>query len=200
MVSGELGRAIVFYEAGWQGDNAALLETIELLEQLRRGGRDREVVVQAYYGGALVARARLVPDRQKRRWLQRGAAELDAAVRAAPEDVQVRFLRARTLAILPRLAGKTELVWEDLEWLVERAESGERRSESGVGSLAANCRQTIFYQAGSFALRNRDPRAMGWFQAAVEIGEEGGIEMERLQRMLQLAREQFSSKDERTYD
>jgi len=230
-MSGELLRVVSLHQAGWEGENAALLEAMEVLETMA-GGREVDPLVRAYYGSASIARARMVPDWRKRGWLQRGAAELDGAVQAAPDDAQVRLLRATSLAILPRWAGRMETVREDFDWLVERAEVGgrrteeegrgsegggpraqtgeekERRSEDGEqgkrdlgrgakseGKLGDSCRQAIYYHAGSFAMRERDPRAVEWLEAAVQIGKDGDIDMDRLQRVLQLARRHFLSED-----
>jgi hypothetical protein len=221
---GDLQRAILLYQAGWQGNDAALLEAMELLSGMHVS-KNAQPLVRAYYGSASIARARMVPDWRKRQWLQRGAAELDGAVKTAPDDVEVRLLRATSFAILPRLAGKMETVRADFEWLVERAESGGQRTEVGgsrvesgegeelrwaggeweqeklgrvaksKGGLSEGCRQAIYYYAGSSAMRERDPRAIGWLEAAMKIGEDGEIAMDRLQRALQLARGHFVSQD-----
>lgn len=181
-ISSDMQRAIALYDEGWGGSDVAVVEAIEVLEKLRPSP-----LVQAYYGSSCVAMARQVSDWQKRRWLKRAAKELDAAVKAAPEDLQVRLLRANTLAVLPRLAGRMDMAREDFDWLVARAEADP--------SPAPGCRQAIFYHAGAFALRNRDEQALSWLEraAAIESGE--SVSSERVHRMLQLAREQLPGKD-----
>lgn len=201
--SPEFYRAVALYNEGWGGSDEALLKAMEQLEgMLRRHGQE-SALMKAYYGSACVARARMAPDRKKTRWLRRGAAELEVAVKAAPEDVQVRLLRAVTFAVLPRMAGKAATAREDFRWLVTQAEDVRPKNErqkkaagserpAGVGSdLSPECRQAIFYHAGAFALRNREPQAVEWLERAVEIEAKGGIEKGRVSRMLQLARRQL---------
>lgn len=175
------------HERGWGGDDGALLEAMEAIERLGPSRREAPLA-QAYYGSACVARARMVSDRQKPRWLRRGAGELDAAVGAAPEDVHVRFLRAITFAVLPRLAGRMETARSDFSWLV-----GEARNDLELGD---ECRQAVFYHAGAFALRNRDWGAVELLTLAKEIGPTDGIEWERVNRMLRLAQAQVPREDE----
>lgn len=183
----QLRFAAALYEKGWGGDDKALDEAIQVLERLEASVAATPMA-RAYYGSACIARARMVPDRQKPRWLRRGAAELDAAVRAAPEDPHVRLLRAVTFAVLPRLAGRMETVQEDYNRLV----AGTRQDQG----MEAGCRQAVLYHAGAFAMRNRDPAAVELLKRASAIESAGGIEPARLSRMLQLAREQFPGEDE----
>jgi hypothetical protein len=189
--SPELQRAIALYEEGWGGSDEALVEAMERLEE-RLASRERSPLVRAYYGSATLAHARLVPDRQKQRWLRRGAGDLDAAVKAAPGDVQVRLLRAVSYAVLPRIAGRSEMVRSDFEWLVAQAEA--------EGRLAPDCRQAIFYHAGAFALRDRDSQAIRWLERAAEIDSAKIIGQERVSRMLRLAREQLPLESGDAYD
>lgn len=182
---------IALYEEGWGGSDPALVEALERFGDLLTTSGNQSLV-RAYYGSANVARARMVSDRQKPRLLRKGVAELDASVEAAPEDVQIRLLRAITLAVLPRLAGRMETAEDDFNWLVERAED-----DAGLG---ADCRQAIFYHAGSFAVRNRDARAVDLLTRAAEIGPTGAIDLERVNRMLRLARQQVLFEDEEVND
>ena len=181
-VSPDFAAAVQLYDEGWGGSNEALLEAMERLERLMATHR-RTPLLRAYYGSTCIARARMVPDRRKPRWLRRGAAELDGAVRAASEDVQVRLLRAVSFSILPRMAGRMGTVESDFAWLIEQA-----REE---GQLNAGCRQAIYYHAGSFALRNRDSQALVWLERAAGIDSGQIVAQEQVTRMLELAREQL---------
>lgn len=173
--------ARAYYEKGWAGDDAALLKAVELLDALVRSPT-ASPEVRACWGSACIARARLAPDWRKRVWLERGAKALDAAVAEAARDVRVRLFRAASFAILPRLAGKSDVVEADFAWLRSRAESMPPTDP---------VRQEIFYRAGAFALRNRDPRAVVWLEEAARAGELNGISGERIARMLRLARRSF---------
>lgn len=177
-----LGPAIRHYCQGWEGSDSALKKGIELLEGLEKSaGREERPRVRAYLGSAYVASARWVPDRQKRGVLTRGVRQLNSAVRSAPDDVEVRLLRAVTLAVLPRLAGQMETLEEDLQWLLDRVDSGE---------LSAACRFAILYQAGSFQARNRDAEAIGLLRRAAETAPTPD-DREKAQRLLRLASAQF---------
>lgn len=170
--------AVNAYEIGWAGDDEALLQALDLLEALRESSA-ASPEVHAYWGSACIARARLAPNWRKRSWLERGAKALDAAVAAADQDIRVRLLRATSFAVLPSLAGKTEVVEADFDWLLKGARQMPQTS---------SVRQEIYYHAGAFALRNRDTRALIWLEEAQNAGDLGGIPIEQIARMLQLAR------------
>lgn len=184
--SPRLEAALALYEQGWHGDDRALLEALDLFETMRSSSA-ASPVVRAYFGSACLARARMVSDREKPRWLRRGAKELDDAVEAAPENPQVRLLRARSMAILPRMAGRMETVEDDYDWLIDQAE--------GDSSLDPVCRQAIYYHAGAFAMRNRDHRGLCWLRRAAEPGPIGGVVWQRLHRMLRYAENEFSRQE-----
>lgn len=176
-LSPELQSWVQLYDSGWKGDDQALqafFETAALHEQEWR----HSPLLRAIYGSACIARARLVPNLQKPRWLRSGAEHLNAAVKAAPEAVAPRLLRAVSFAVLPRRAGEIETVRADFNLLVKAAERHD---------LAENCRQKIFYHAGAFALRDRDPRALTLLRLAAELDPEEGLERARLKRILRSA-------------
>lgn len=200
--SSDFHRAVALYEEGWRGADDSLLEALEIWERLLDSGEEAPLA-QAYYGSSCIARTRTVPDRQKARWLRRGARELERAVRSEPENLQIRLLRAVSFAILPRMAGKMDTVREDFEWLTARAEE-DAVDPNGEGAqrpaLAPECRQVIFYRAGAFALRNREPRAVRLLERAVNIEPADGMDRNRIMQMLRLAREQLPGESGETYD
>lgn len=174
--------AILLYESGWAGSDDALREAIEGLETALKEGPSRATpLLRAYLGSAYIGSARSLPGRQKVRPLRRGAAELDRAVKEAPNDLQVRLLRMTTFGVLPRAAGRMKTVENDREWLLEKASNED---------ISRSCRWKILYQAGSHALRNRDPRALEWLEGARESSREPGEE-ERVARLLRLATQQL---------
>jgi hypothetical protein len=177
-----LRAAIAFYQEGWAGSDEALREAMARLERMDREAPDDPLVL-AYLGSSRIALVRLVPDRQKRALLVRGARELDGAVAAAPQDVQIRLLRATTFSVLPRLAGRMETVEQDLGWLLARLEAED---------LDAACRYAILYLAGSFHLRERQPASIGFLERAEKVAP-AAEEKDRATRLLRLARSQLGA-------
>ncbi|RME68636.1 MAG: hypothetical protein D6781_10450 [Verrucomicrobia bacterium] len=132
---------------GIEGDAAALREAVALLQAACREAPG-EALPRAWLGAALVWRARDVPLLRKRAQAEAGFRELDAAVAMAPEDAEVRLIRAETCSVLPQMAGRHEIVAGDFAWLVARANAAE-------AALPDTIRRRIFYRAGAFALRER---------------------------------------------
>lgn len=176
-LSPQLQSWIELYGSGWRGNDDALRAFFEAADLHEREWK-QSPFLRAIYGSACVARARLVSDFQKPRWLRLGAAYLNAAVAEAPDEVEPRFLRAISFSVLPRRAGVVEMVRADFEVLVKAAEEN---------NLRESCRQKIFYHAGSFALRERDPRALALLQRAAHLDPKEGLDRERLIRLLQAA-------------
>lgn len=177
-LSVQLAEAVKLYDAGWSGSDVALKGAVGLLEN--GSFKDLEInLARAYRGSAWIAYARLMGNWEKVKWLKRGGQELDRAVEREPESIPIRLLRMKSFAILPRLAGKWEVVLGDAGWLLHEMES-DRVPEA--------CRGEVFLQVGSVYLRDRDSRALELLARAVEVAptkelRDKAFELHRLARL-----------------
>jgi hypothetical protein len=135
---------------------------------------------RALLGHALVLRARDAPMHEKRALAARGFAELDAAIAAAPDDPELRLLRARNASTMPRFLERSTVAREDFTVLLDRVDRGYPEGVLGL-------ERKVCFHAGAFALRERRHEAVALLERAARApGQEPPEEI--VQSMLALAR------------
>jgi hypothetical protein len=84
------------------------------------------------YGSVLTMKARdaFWPTTQLS-YVKAGNRQMDAAVKLAPNDAQVRFQRAINNVHMPEIMGREEVVQEDLAWLWQQAQSADTKLNVG---------------------------------------------------------------------
>lgn len=146
--------------------------------------RPGDALSRVQRGAALLLYARHAPMTEKLGWARRGLAEMETAVAAAPEDAAVRLVRATNASVLPRMLDCTEQTRRDFAWLLTRARAGNEPLPPGL-------RRAIFFHAGAFALKERQPAAVALLEEALAVQAPEPTD-ERVQSMLALAREQIT--------
>ncbi|RIX53938.1 hypothetical protein D3P08_06690 [Paenibacillus nanensis] len=114
-----LEQAVSLHMKGVDGDAAAVLQAIQMLEALR-ADYPGNPLVEAYYGSSLVliARDKTKPLEQLR-WSNQGLKILDSAVAASPNDLTVRLLRGKNAYQLPEHHfQRTQTTIEDYTYIV----------------------------------------------------------------------------------
>lgn len=135
---------------GVWGDTQAAQEALERFESLAQQGPDDPVVL-AYLGSAqLLEATRLFLPWKKGDACRRGLTTIDRAVGLAPENLEVRFLRATSTYALPSFCGRVEESRADLDWLGERWEHGLQEGKITRGMAAA-----LLFKLGN-SLRDRE--------------------------------------------
>lgn len=121
---------------GVEGDEAAAVRALELLESLEPGSPESPLLL-AYLGSARVLEARrfFLPWK-KGEALKRGLPLLDRAVELAPGSWEVRFFRAVSTHPLPSFIGKVEQCREDLDWLIRHGDRVRDGGEARAAELA----------------------------------------------------------------
>jgi tetratricopeptide (TPR) repeat protein len=91
-----------------------------------------QAMARVRYGSVLTMKARDV------RWpitrlgyVKAGNREMDAAVKIAPTDTQVRFARAVNNFHMPDIMGREEIVQADLAWLWQQAQPADTKLDVG---------------------------------------------------------------------
>src|SRR5438270_3612812 len=119
-------RAKDLYYQGIYGDKAAGEESDELFTELHKQ-LPNDPLVTVYYGSLRLLEAQHTWALWKKNSLSKQGVQLmDSAVSAAPNDLEVRFVRAATDRSLPSFFGRKQQVQSDLNFIVGRAQGAVR--------------------------------------------------------------------------
>jgi len=119
------------------------------------------------YGSVLTMKARdAFAPMTRLNYVNAGNREMDAAVRMAPNDAQVRFARAVNNFHMPGIMGREEIVREDLAWLWQQAQLAD--SKLNVGQ-----KQTIaLYQGQILQKKKKLDEAIQIWRAGLALAPE----------------------------
>lgn len=148
-----LSTAKAHYYQAVDGDGKALKEASALLEALRTDNPQHPLVM-AYAGSVqLLQASRTMAVWRKGKLAQEGLSALDEAVRLAPQDVEVRFVRAASTFHLPGMFRRKAQSKEDFEWLASRvaAAVGANTLDRRLGAAALYHHGLFLHEAGDVA-------------------------------------------------
>jgi tetratricopeptide (TPR) repeat protein len=123
-----------------------------------------DAMARVRYGSVLTMKARdaLWPTTQLN-YVKAGNREMDAAVKLAPEDAQVRFARAVNNFHMPEIMGRDEIVQEDLAWLWQQAQQADTKLKVGQ-------KQTIaLYYGETLRKKNKLDEALQVWRAGLAL-------------------------------
>ncbi|HEY2587117.1 MAG TPA: hypothetical protein VGI81_15325, partial [Tepidisphaeraceae bacterium] len=131
------GAKDLFYQSV-SGDRPALPRAQQILEELG-GGDSADPQVIAYTGAAELLQASRSPNFFEKAALGRQGMDMeDRAVAAAPDDLEVRFLRGVTYYQLPPFLGRREMAVNDLTRVARVAESAAKAGRLDPRAAAAD--------------------------------------------------------------
>lgn len=143
----DLADAKRLHYRGCEGDRPAAIRAEQMLTSLA-AATPADPVVMAYLGSArMLAAARAWQPLRKLELTKQGAALLDDAVAAAPENLEIRFLRGASLYHLPAFFNKRAAAEADFRWVVDRL--GTTQLEPALAAAA-------LYYDGLTRARHRD--------------------------------------------
>jgi hypothetical protein len=163
-----LALAKLLYFKGLDGDSKASARAESILLKLAEKTKD-DPMITAYLGSSrLIAAARTWALAKKGSMCKEGLALLDRAVNDAPEDEEIRFLRAASTFHLPGFFKRAEQSAADFAWIAPRA---KKAVESG--KLDRTIAAAALFHDGVCRNRKSDKAGarVSW-EAAVEIGPE----------------------------
>jgi len=163
---------LFYYAVG--GDHQALPEAQKILEELG-GGDSPDAEVVAYTGAADLLQANRTDSAWDKMRLAREGIDLqDKAVRAAPDNLEVRFLRGVTDYQLPEFLGRHNVGVEDLATVAHVAEDAARAGRLDKRAAAA----ALVYHGKALEAKYKIPEAIAAWNAAVRISPDspGGID------------------------
>lgn len=170
----KLARAKDLFFQSVAGDKEALPQAQQILEELG-GGASPDAEVVAYTGAAELLeanRASMVWD--KVRLAREGLDLQDKAVKDAPDNLEVRFLRGVTDYQLPEFLGRHDLGVEDLAAVAKVAENASRAGRLDKRAASA----ALVYHGKALEQKYKIPEAIAAWQAAVRISPDspGGVD------------------------
>lgn len=142
-------------QAAGKAGRAALLAALEA-----EYAASPDPLLLAWLGSARSLQAIDAPLSRKLDWMRRGAADLDAAVAAAPEDAAVRLTRAQHGVAIPKIFGRHRISRTDFDWLANAALAPEP-------TLPPTLLPLVQAAAGAYWLEQGDPRCLPLLRAAV---------------------------------
>ena len=121
-------------------------------------------MARVMYGSVLTMKARdaLWPTTQHS-YVKAGNREMDAAVKMAPQDAQVRFMRAVNNFHMPAIMGREEIVQEDLAWLWQQAQLADTKLNLGQKQTIA-----LFY-GQTLQKKNKLDEALQIWRAGLDL-------------------------------
>ena len=119
------------------------------------------------YGSVLTMKARdAFAPLNRLNYVRAGNREMDAAVRTAPNDAQVRFARAANNFHMPDIMGRKEIVQKDLAWLWQQAQLADTKLDVGQ-------KQTIaLYHGQTLQKKNKLDEAIQIWRAGLALAPE----------------------------
>jgi hypothetical protein len=151
-----------YYEAV-DGRKEALSMASQLFDKVR-AQESGDARVMAYTGSIRLMEAdRAMAPWKKGRLAKEGVQLLDQAVKAAPNDIEVRFVRAASTSHLPRIFGRARQSEADFAWLADRVSAA---AKSGV--IEARLAAAALYHHGANRDRagDRNGARAAWTEAA----------------------------------
>jgi len=116
------------------------------------------------YGSILTMKARdTFAPLTRLKYVKAGNREMDAAVKIAPQDAQVRFARVVNNFHMPDVMGRDEIVQEDLAWLWQQAQLADTK-------LEVDQKQTIaLYYGQTLHKKKKTTEALQIWQAGLAL-------------------------------
>jgi hypothetical protein len=134
----------LYYEAV-VGDGGALKRASEIFESMH-GEMPRDPLIAAYFGSTrLLQASKTLAVWKKGKLSQQGLELVDRAVGIAPENLEVRFVRAASTFHLPGFFNRKDQSRADFEWLSARV-----KHAAGVGTLDRRLAAAALYHHGLF--------------------------------------------------
>jgi hypothetical protein len=170
----KLAEAKDLFYCAVSGDRQALPDAQKMLEELG-GGDSPDPEVVAYTGAAdLLEANRSDSVWDKMRLAREGLDLQDKAVRDAPSNLEVRFLRGVTNYQLPDFLGRHNVGVEDLATVAHVAEDAARVGRLDKRAAAA----ALVYHGKALEAKYKIPEAIAAWNAAVRVSPDspGGID------------------------
>lgn len=162
----QVALAKLLHFQGVEGNDEAAERATTMLIAFARD-HPHDPMIRAYLGSARLLEARRTWALWRKGALgQEGLTLLDEAVRLAPEDFEVRFIRGVSTYHLPTLFGRAEQAAADIGWVAARAE--EAVAAGHLDRTIATA--ALFYEGLIRATRSEMDAARTAWQAAVALG------------------------------
>jgi len=153
-------------DLGAFGDESAADAAVKLLQTLHKEA-PKDVVILADCGNACTIYAQYASIFSQLGWVHDGFNQMDAAVKAASDNVAIRIVRALNSSQVPAFLDREKLAREDFAWLLARIQSHPK-------DFTADQLRTIYYYDGNFALSHNEATAIQLFTLAAAVPPPAG--------------------------
>ncbi|MBC7928194.1 MAG: hypothetical protein H7039_21320 [Bryobacteraceae bacterium] len=133
----DLIRAKELYFKGVDGDKSCTRESLRLLESLARQSPADPVVLVYLSSNKLLESGRTFALWNKNRLAKEGILGMDKSVALAPDNVEIRFVRALSTYELPSFFQRRKQSEQDLAWLAPRVAPAVEKGELSKDLAAA---------------------------------------------------------------
>ena len=161
----QIRQAKAFYYQGIYGDKGAGEKSDKLFTELHQQ-LPNDPLVTVYYGSLRLLEAQHTWALWKKNSLSKEGVQLmDSAVRAVPDNLEVRFVRAATDRSLPSFFGRKQQIQSDLQFIVSRAEKAVHQDTFEPPLAAAS----FFYYGELCQEQSRPKDATDAWKAAARL-------------------------------
>jgi len=156
----------VLSDLGAFGDKNASDAAVKLFELLHQES-PQDAVILADYGNARTIYAQYASVFTQLNWVHGGFDDLDAAVKAAPDNAGIRITRALNSSQVPAFLKREQIARDDFAWLLARIHSRPQ-------DFTADQLRTIYFYDGHFALDHNDAAAVQLLDQAAAVPPPAG--------------------------
>lgn len=149
---------IAYNDLAQRGDEEALEKAINIFEALL-AENPHMLKAEAMLGSATVLKAKYVSIFSKLKYAKQGFKTLDAVVDKAPENADIRLIRAINSSRVPGFLGRSNIAEEDFNWLLKTV-------KTNPNAFSSDMKRSIYFYAGEFALKSDDESAVYLLQRA----------------------------------
>ncbi|WOO41108.1 hypothetical protein [Rubellicoccus peritrichatus] len=173
---------LAYNELALNDDEDAIDKAIDQFEYILEQDPTR-VKAMAFIGSLTVLKARYSSIFTKLSHAEKGFDILDKAVETAPDDPDVRLIRAANSSEVPGFLGRSDEAEADFDWLLANIELNPDWFNDGL-------RRSVYFYAGEFALKKDDDSAVELLLAAQTTPGASRLE-HRIDEALEEARKEF---------
>jgi hypothetical protein len=176
----------ILCDLGAGGDEDAADAAVKLFKTLHEE-HPQDAEIFADYGNACTIYAQFASIFTKLSWVHDGFDYMDAAIKAAPDNVGARVVRALNSSQVPAFLDREKTARDDFAWLLQRYQSNPK-------DFSADTLRDIFYYDGIFALNHGDAACVHLLtQAAAVPPPPGDTLAARIEAALKTAGAKFPS-------
>jgi hypothetical protein len=176
----------ILCDLGANGDESAADSAVKLFKALH-DEQPKDAEILADYGNSCTIYAQYASIFTKLSWVHDGFNSMDAAVKAEPDNVGARVVRALNASLVPAFLDREKTARDDFSWLLLRIQSNPKE-------FSPDTLRTIYYYDGIFSLKHAEAACVQLLTQAAAIPPPPGDRLaSRIELSLKAAQAKFAS-------